>query len=164
MTHAAVWLLLSVTRYAPVSYTHLDVYKRQIYINPPSVRVGGPLAPNLSNFRFESGTNGSCTLVAPGVTSGDFAFTADAEGTYNLVCDLNQDGVFDLSDADDLLIHGSTVVGQNTVAWDGTDRDGNAINSDVYDCRVLVAVGEVHFIGEDVETSSPCLLYTSRCV
>ncbi len=129
-----------------------------LYLNAPSIRVGGALNPTLSNVSFSNIDNVAgpeCGGIIPGVDSGDFTFTTNAAASYKLVCDLNQDGAFDISDDGDVVLAGPTVAGVNRVSWNGTDRNGAPIPAGEYACRLFVLIGELHFVGHDIETSFP---------
>ena len=124
----------------------------RIYLSPPELATYTFAAPAIDEVSFSAGQQ-SCRQIVPGVTQGNFFFTANVAGTYHLVCDLNGDAVFDKTDASDLFLLGSAVEGTNTVSWDGTTRDGTPVPSGTYPCRVELNVGEFHYVGRDIETS-----------
>jgi hypothetical protein len=126
-----------------------------IYLNPPAKAaydVQDPSPTGALGFHAEEGI---CGGLASGYSTGVFTFEADLTATYHIVCDLNGDGVFDLTSNDDLALTGTTSVGTNEVSWDGLDNGGEPIPAGSYDCQVTVTVGEVHFVASDVETSYP---------
>lgn len=136
-----------------------------IYLQPPEKASFGSVTPSLTGFGYSgstvadaTGPGGSGTscdeIVSGGSSLGRFSFNTDAVGTYHLQCDLNKDGVFDETSADDLALVGKTTVGDNTVTWDGT-LGGAAVPNGSYDCRLLLTVGEFHYVGRDIETSYP---------
>jgi len=126
-----------------------------IYVNPPAkgaYDVQDPSATGALGFLADENI---CGGLASGYSGGTFSFSADLTATYHVVCDLNDDGVFDLTSNDDLALTGTTVPGVNEVPWDGLDNGGEPIPAGSYECRVTVTVGEVHFVASDVETSYP---------
>ncbi|MEZ4458571.1 MAG: thrombospondin type 3 repeat-containing protein, partial [bacterium] len=130
--------------------TFVPEYK--LYLNPPSVAVGGAVVPVLSGFQYIPPGNG-CNLQGSGGDPGVFSFQSSAEGTYKIICDTNKDGIFDITNPGDLLLSGDAVQGTNAVAWNGTDRNGASIIEDTYTCQGFLTVGEVHFVADDIETS-----------
>lgn len=124
----------------------------RLYINPPEIANYTHTTPTISNFSY-SGGPASCNLIIPGVSTGTFSFDSNVEATYHLICDTNNDNTLDRTDQSDLLIVGQVGIGANTISWDGRDSAGNAIPVGTYDCAVSVNVGELHYIGEDIETS-----------
>jgi hypothetical protein len=128
-----------------------------IYINPPAKSAYDVLTPSATGeLSFQANEN-ICGGLASGYpdSTGTFSFETDLEASYHIVCDLNADGVFDLTSNDDLALTGATVIGVNEVAWDGLNNAGQPIPAGGYDCQVTVSVGEVHFVASDVETSYP---------
>src|SRR5690606_35547735 len=93
-----------------------------LYHNPPAVASYSVPAPAITGFTFRGGDQ-ACSAVVPGQPGGSFLFASNAEGNYQIVCDLDRDGVFDLTDNDDLLLLGNAAAGVNQVPWDGTDRN-----------------------------------------
>jgi hypothetical protein len=128
-----------------------------IYLNPPAKSVYDVAQPSATGELTFQANDNICGGLASGYidSNGTFSFEADLEASYHIVCDLNGDGVFDLTSNDDLALTGATVIGTNEVEWDGLDNAGEPIPAGSYDCRVTVSVGEVHFVASDVETSYP---------
>jgi len=128
-----------------------------LYLNPPALRRGGTLTPTVDDLTFGSEEDGlACSLAAAGV-GGVFAFQTDVVGTGHVVCDLDGDGVASLVDPDDLSLRTTTTPGNNTLAWNGRTNGGAVVPDDTYRCEAFVVVGELHFLGLDVETSFPGL-------
>ena len=126
-----------------------------LFLSPPDRRLGGVLTPTVTLLDYSSEVDGgSCDVVAAGV-GGVFSFTTDVIGRYRLVCDLDGDGVASVVDPDDLSIGGDTVLGDNTISWDGTDNDGTAVSLGELQCDVFVSTGELHFLSLDIETAFP---------
>jgi len=124
----------------------------RLYVNPPELATYSTIAPTISNFTYTGGVAG-CDQIVSGVSIGQFAFDANVEGTYHLICDTSGDGQFNRVDNDDLLLVGAVSAGTNTIDWDGTDSAGNTIPVGSYDCVVSLNIGELHYVGEDIETS-----------
>ena len=126
-----------------------------IYLNPPASRVGGTIQPTITNVRFEAGEGGQCDAIgSTGATGGTFLFNNTASGaTFKVVCDLDRNGAFDLTNSGDLLLSGDAVIGDNQVVWDGKNESGGDVPVGDYVCSVFIAVGELHFVGTDIETS-----------
>ena len=123
-----------------------------LFLNPPEDAEYVTVAPSATNFEFDGSAGSQCTAVAPGVTSGDFVFETNADGEYEIVCDLNQDAVFDPSSVEDLVLKGPTTPGTNRVNWSGIDNQGTPVSEGTYSCRLSVIVGELHYLAGDIET------------
>lgn len=123
-----------------------------IYLNPPDNANYNPIEPEITDEDFSAGTL-DCDTVASGVVYGTFTFESNVDGTYHIVCDLNGDGVFDITSDDDLHLLGDATSGSNHVTWDGTDNTGASIPAGVYECQVWLTTGEFHYVGRDIETS-----------
>ena len=128
-----------------------------LYINPPEKATYSSLDPTITQFSFHGDGNVDCNAVVPGADSGEFKLEVDVDGTYQIICDLNDDGVFDAS-ADDLLLKGNISANvEEIVAWNGTDNDGNPVTRGALSCEAVVAVGELHYVAADIETLHPGL-------
>ena len=127
--------------------------EHRLYLNPPEDATYLTISPNVSGFAQQGPVE--CQGVAPGVTETTFVFTSDVVGTYHLICDLNRDGDFNPVDEADLHLIGPAAVGSQLLTWDGTDNQGNPVPPGAYDCRLLLTVGEFHYVGNDIETSYP---------
>lgn len=126
-----------------------ELSKYDIYINPPNNRKPEPPSPTLELFGI-----GACGAILEG-TGGVFSFDTDLGGTYSIVIDANRDDVFDAKQGD-ISLNGSAQAGNNEVAWDGRDGDGNAVPvGDGYAARLFVRLGEFHFTGSDIEALDP---------
>ena len=78
------------------------------------------------------GLHGVDSGISPGTTigvqdSGFFEFQSDVTGTYAVFIDIDQNGEF--GNAGDVLLLGNTVVGLNSVPWDGRDATGQRMAS-----------------------------------
>ena len=130
----------------------------QIYLNPPDDASYSFLGPQVRDFSFQGGTQtpggvSTCDEFVAGSTQGVFTFTSNVVGSYHLVCDLNDDGAFDIVDDGDFLRLGAAVFGVNRVTFDGLDNQGNPFPVGDHACRVRITVGEFHYVGRDIETS-----------
>ncbi len=123
-----------------------------LYVNPPDRANYNPVTPTVTGFRFMNVIEG-CNKVVPGEYPGEFLFEVDVYGSYHIICDTDQDGFFDMTSQDDLLLVGNVEPGTNVVEWDGRNNAGVAIPFGTYDCAVRVTVGEFHYVARDVETS-----------
>ncbi len=124
----------------------------RLYINVPAIANYASATPIVTNFSYQSGSLG-CDLVVPGEVDGTFSFDSNVDGTYHLICDTSGDGLYDRVDNEDLLLVGSASVGQNAVSWDGRDNSGSPVAIGQYHCLLSLNVGELHYVGEDIETS-----------
>ena len=135
------------------TYTLSDLLP--IYLSSPSIAEHALVAPEVSDFTYEAEVlaDDDCPWFYAGESWAWFSFNTNVRGSYHLACDLDGDGVFDLSSDDDLSLHGPTEPGLNTIAWEGTDNAGDVVESGDYDCSVSVTVGEFHFLAIDIESS-----------
>jgi uncharacterized repeat protein (TIGR01451 family) len=121
-------------------------------------RIVNPLptaAATLTNLRFIDSA-GQDNTISPGASStvqdtGTFEFTTDVTGTYSIVIDTNNDGVF--SPGGDVYLFGRTTPGLNSVVWDGRSNAGALLPMGTYAVRTQIRVGEYHFVAGDAETS-----------
>lgn len=124
----------------------------RIYLNPPAIAAYDLREPQISALTLVGGPT-ECSALAPGATTGTFSFDADVDGSYRIVCDLDQDGDFDPTSDDDLSLSGLAEAGTNELEWDGTDNAGNPVPPGDYDCEATLTVGEFHFVANDIETA-----------
>ncbi len=123
-----------------------------IYLNPPEAATYTVQSPVIAGEAFSAGSQG-CTGVVPAVTVGAFSFDSNVEGTSHVLCDLNGDGEFEVTDDADLHLITDAVLGLNEVPWDGLDNGGSPVVPGDYTCELWLNVGEFHYVAEDVETS-----------
>ena len=132
-----------------------------LYLNPPADAVYASITPTISGFEYQGSTNlavsdGSaldmCDMLLPGVQTGDFVFTTNVEGTYNLICDIDGDTEYERT-TDDLLLIGATTPGENRIPWDGSLTGGGTAGAGTYSCSLQINVGEFHYVARDIETS-----------
>jgi len=131
-------------------------YEYPVYVGVPAIADPQPTsAPLVTDVRFVD-VAGIDNGISPGGTvsiqdTGVFEFTSDVVGTYAIFVDVDRDGVY--GNAGDTLLLGETVLGLNTVAYDGTDANGVFLPSETYNAQINVRTGEYHFIANDAETS-----------
>jgi hypothetical protein len=126
-----------------------------LYLNPPAVSRGGALTPTVTGLHFVASADGPTCDTAAEAGGGLFTFETDAVGVAHVTCDLDGDGIASLVGLNDLNLLASTTPGTNMIAWDGTNGHGGVVRPGEYRCKVFVSVGELHFLGVDVETSFP---------
>ena len=143
-------------RSVPTSETFADPLYR-VYLNPPERATYTVITPMVSDLVLEGlEDGGECDAFLPGRMS-RFLFESNVDGTYQIICDLNGDGEFDVVDPGDFQLLGTAVRGPNFVSWNGLDNEGNPFPEGEHQCIVRVTVGEFHYVGRDIETSFPGL-------
>ncbi len=128
-----------------------------LYLNPPAISRGGAVTPSVTGLRFVTSADGIACGTAAQAGGGFFTFETDAVGVAHVSCDLDGDGIASPVGLNDLNLLADATPGTNQIAWDGTDGHGGIVPPGEYRCKVFVAVGELHFLGVDVETSFPGL-------
>ena len=125
------------------------------YINYPDETFTSPTQrPAISNLRFID-NNEEDDVFTPGITggvqdTGFFKFTSSLPGTYQIIIDTNQNGVYG---AGDVQLRGDTdPVGNVSVLWDGRNNLGEILPVGTYNAEVKAIIGEYHFVAGDVET------------
>jgi len=131
-----------------------------MYLNPPQDADYQVTTPERPDVTVSSGAQGCTQEISPGqdppVT---FSWESNVEGTYQFICDLDDDETFDITTDDDVLVNGILNVGENSFEWRGFDNEGEPIrsgtidNPEVINCVLRLTVGEFHYVGEDMETS-----------
>ena len=122
-----------------------------IYLTYPDPAPGPAPAPELGLVAFndEVGSNSITPNGDGNQDGGEFSFTSNVDGTYEVIIDLDGDGELDL--ADDLVLRGEAHRGENAVAWDGRDHDGNVLAEGEYRFWVRLITAETHFPMDDIE-------------
>ena len=122
-----------------------------LYLTEPENASYDPITATVSQAVFQGVPGNDCPIVATG-SPGLFKFNVDVVGaTYQVICDINGDGIFDPANPLDLLLGGPTSSPTTSVSWNGI-LNGNPVPPDLYDCQIKVNVGEFHFMGLDIET------------
>jgi hypothetical protein len=125
-----------------------------IYLEPPERALLNPVDPSFSGLSASSPV-GTCDTLVPGTNEVTFNFTSNVNGTVHILCDINQDGVFDMVDDGDVHLIREAFEGSNQVVWNGNDNEGLPVATGAYQCLLRLTVGEFHYVGYDIETSYP---------
>ncbi len=125
------------------------------YLSYPTVVDPRPTTPPiLSNFSFVDSAGVDNTISPDGTIgvqdSGTFKFQTDVNGTFVVMIDKNQDGIYGPGD---VTLLKAAVPGLNSIVWNGKDNSGTVLSPGTYNARVQVRIGEYHFVAEDAETS-----------
>jgi uncharacterized repeat protein (TIGR01451 family) len=131
-----------------------------IYFGYPANALPPPtLPPQISNFYFID-SDGVDQTISPGATTsiqdtGTFRFDSDSSGTYLMIIDANQDGIFGntVSGVDDVYLTGAMLSGSNSIVWNGRNNAGAILPDGVYQAQLQARLGEYHFVAGDAETS-----------
>ncbi len=78
-----------------------------------------PIVP--TSFQFTGGNGGSGNQTSVGV-GGNFSFSAASTGSYQIIIDTNNNGIYDPSN--DRVLQNVLSVGSNVVLWDGKNASG----------------------------------------
>lgn len=108
--------------------------------------------PSLENIQL-TGAGPGGNGVFPGGQALEFSFETDVEGAWLLVCDINDDGVFDPTGEDDHSEIGLAEPGSISIDWDGLVNSEMSAAPGTYACRLKVLTGLLAFESNDVETS-----------
>jgi LruC domain-containing protein len=123
----------------------------EIYVNPPRLDAVTD-KPKVSFI----GVGGNGMTIAG--SGGTFQFESNMVGTYQIIIDLDGNGVFDASTTSaDAVLNGRVVMGVNQALWNGTDVAGNTVGAGQFAARLLLNVGEFHFVADDDENCLPGL-------
>jgi uncharacterized protein (TIGR03382 family) len=131
-------------------YTFTPEY--DIYLNPPEKATYSSPSAVVGEMAITYPLKSECEGVEAGKSEGVFTFDSDLACTYRVTCDLNGDGVYDISSDDDLTLIGDAVAGTNSVTWDGLTNGGDPVDPGSYQCQAMLTVGEVHYVAGDTET------------
>ncbi len=125
-----------------------------MYLNPPAIPSPSTTSPGVSGAGLDTALSSgrACDVMEVGSTA-SFVWDSAVAGTGHVICDLNGDGIFDPTDPTDLHLLDRSEEGANLLGWSGLDAAGLGVPEGSYDCIVRAAVGEVHFVASDVETS-----------
>ena len=137
------------------------------FINPPDASMPSsanapngstwlyslPVPPPIpSNFQF-TGIEGTPGQAGTTPLGGTLSFDSVSQNAYSITIDLNENGAY--GDGNDRTFVGRSVVGANSVFWDGLDGDGNPVAASTipYNVKINQYAGEAHFPMIDVEQS-----------
>ena len=138
-------------------YRMYTSYPDQTFTRPAT---GVQIPPTISNLNFVD-NQGEDNTFTPGLTggiqdTGTFSFTSSLPGTYEIIIDTNQDGVYGDAAGLDVQLRGDTdFAGNVSAVWNGRNNAGALLPVGTYNAQVKAIVGEYHFIAGDVETSGP---------
>lgn len=151
----------------------------KIFFNPPSIDLPGtaslpsgstwlqslpaPPPPAPTNFEFvgkEASTPGKAGTFPLG---GNFKFDVAQAGSYRIFLDFDGDGILD---GNDRILSGTSILGSNSVPWDGKDGLGVPLSPNATGYRASIAVtvnvGEVHFPFLDAENNPQGIIVTRQ--
>ncbi|WP_257235808.1 isopeptide-forming domain-containing fimbrial protein [Nostoc sp. 'Peltigera malacea cyanobiont' DB3992] len=107
-----------------------------------------------TSFKFTGGNGGSGNQTSVGV-GGNFSFNAASTGSYQIIIDTNNDGIFDPSS--DRVLQNVLAIGSNVVLWDGKDASGTNLQplagNAPYNAIITTRSGEYHFPMLDAENN-----------
>ena len=129
----------------------------RMYLNPPEDADYEVTTPQFNDGPDVRSGELCSNIVSPNFPV-FFDFESNVEGTIQLICDLNNDGDFNLSNDEDIQVFGVLEVGSNSLEWDVTDNNGDPLvdpgDEDLdLECVLRLTVGEFHYVGHDMETS-----------
>ena len=112
-----------------------------------------PVPPPVpSNFAF-TGIEGTSGQAGTTPLGGTLSFDSVSQNAYAITIDLSGDGIY--GNGNDRSFVGRSVVGANSVFWDGLDGNGNPVPASTipYNARINQYAGEAHFPMIDAEQS-----------
>lgn len=111
---------------------------------PESIPTKAQAPAQADSFRF-TGTGDGTTTVQ---TGGFFSFVSDKISTYNVTI------AFEDPSYQDVVIGNSSVVGSNSIYWDGKDANGKTVPAGSYTATLQTNGGEYHFPLLDAEVNN----------
>ncbi|MEH1858835.1 MAG: hypothetical protein V7L21_12680 [Nostoc sp.] len=136
--------------------THLVFFNRPdtATLNSLSIPIAATIPTVPTSFKFTGGNGGSGNQTSVGV-GGNFSFNAASTGSYQIIIDTNNDGIFDPSS--DRVIQNVLSVGSNVVFWDGKNASGVNLQplpgNAAYNGIITTRSGEYHFPMLDAENN-----------
>ncbi|MEH2086771.1 isopeptide-forming domain-containing fimbrial protein [Nostoc sp.] len=136
--------------------THLVFFNRPdtATLNSLSIPIAATIPTVPTSFKFTGGNGGSGNQTSVGV-GGNFSFNAVSTGSYQIIIDTNNDGIFDPSS--DRVIQNVLSVGSNVVLWNGKDANGTNLQplagNAPYNAIITTRSGEYHFPMLDAENN-----------
>lgn len=121
-----------------------------LYLSPPAIAGYNWIVPTITDVELAPACGQS---IVTGTAAGTITFTSNVVGQHVVICDVDEDGVYDFANPDDFSSFGDAVVGSNTIMWNGTVNGGATAAPGTYNCIVRLNVGEFHYIADDIETS-----------
>lgn len=113
-----------------------------------------PSAPPVpTNFAF-TGIEGTPGQAGTAPLGGTLSFNSINQNAFSITLDLNRNNVY--GDGNDRTFVGRSVVGANSVFWDGLDGDGSSIPASTipYNVTINQYAGEAHFPIIDAEQNN----------
>ena len=137
------------------------------FINPPDASMPSsassptgstwlytlPVPPPVpTNFQF-AGIEGTAGQAGTAPLGGTLSFDSVSQSAYSITIDLNGNDTY--GDGNDRTFLGRSVIGANSVFWDGLDGNGNPVTASTipYNVRINQYAGEAHFPMIDAEQS-----------
>jgi hypothetical protein len=110
-----------------------------VWLNPPLINSTGIIV-----LRYT-------VTGSPNPMSGFFTFEYPNLGIrYKIIIDANSDNVY--GTGSDVVLSGTSVIGENTISWNGSDALGNILpNSTCVNARIEFIAGEIHTPLADAE-------------
>ncbi|MEH2357872.1 hypothetical protein [Nostoc sp.] len=136
--------------------THLVFFNRPdtATLNALSIPIAATIPTVPTSFKFTGGNGGSGNQTSVGV-GGNFSFSAVSTGSYQIIIDTNNDGIFDPSS--DRVLQNVLSVGSNVVLWNGKDASGVNLlprpGNLPYNAIITTRSGEYHFPMLDAENN-----------
>lgn len=118
-----------------------------------------PMPPPIpTNFEF-TGIEGTPGRAGTNPLGGTLSFNSTSQNAFSITIDLSDDGIYG-NDNDKTFI-GRSVVGANSVFWDGTDGNGDPVESRTieYNVRINQYAGEAHFPLIDAEQNNNGIIF-----
>jgi hypothetical protein len=115
--------------------------------------VSPPLEPPVATLFAFTGIEGTPGQAGTSPLGGTFSFTAPEIVPFTIALDVNADLIY--GNANDRVFIGTTVIGNNTVFWDGLDGNGAPVPASTvaYNAIIQLYAGEVHFPFLDPENN-----------
>ena len=113
-----------------------------------------PVAPPVpTGFGF-TGVEGTAGKAGTTPLGGIFTFNSTSNNAYSISIDLSNDGIY--GNGNDRTFVGRSVVGINSLFWDGKDGNGVAVAASTipYNVRINQYAGEAHFPLIDAEQNN----------
>jgi uncharacterized repeat protein (TIGR01451 family) len=109
-----------------------------------------PIAPQPTSLTF-TGIEGTAGQAGTTPLGGNFSFNSNVTGRYQLILDLNKDGIY--GNGNDRLLSGFATLGSNSIFWDGKDNGAVIVPASAvpYGSQMVLYAGEIHFPLLDAE-------------
>jgi len=106
--------------------------------------------PVPTNFAF-TGIEGTAGQAGTSPLGGTLSFNSTSQNAFSITLDLNGDNIY--GNGNDKTFIGRSVVGANSVFWDGTDGNGDSVAPSTipYNAKINQYAGEAHFPLIDAE-------------